>query len=253
MHMERSSLSTSATVAAILAGGLGTRLRTVVPDRPKSLAQVAGRVFIKYVLDQLCASPVSHVVLCTGYLGDVIERDLGNVYGSLPIVYSHEPVALGTGGALRLALPSFHTRQVLVLNGDSFCEVNIGELLRAHRERRASITMVVTSVADNTRYGGVVLEDDRKIVSFKEKGREHGQGWVNAGVYVIDHAVIRDIPAGRPVSLEKDVFPHYMGRSLHAFPTEGPFIDIGVPIDYERAQKLLSRIGATRFGERKIS
>lgn len=225
--------------AAILAGGLGTRLQTVVSDRPKPLAQVGDRPFVAYLLDQLCKVQISQAVLCTGYLGEMIESYLGKSYRNLHLAYSQEPVALGTAGALGLALPLLNTQQVIVLNGDSHCDADIGELISTHRQWKSSITMAVTFVADSSRYGTVILNNQAEITSFKEKGDQNGAGLINAGIYVIDHRVITGIPPGKKVSLEQDVFPQYVGHSLHGFLTEGCFIDIGIPMDYERAQIIL--------------
>jgi NDP-sugar pyrophosphorylase family protein len=239
--------------AAILTGGLGTRLQTVVSDRPKALAQVGDRPFVVYLLDQLCNFEICQAVLCTGYLGKMFESYLGKSYRNLNLAYSHEPVALGTAGALRLALPLLNTQQVLVLNGDSYCDVDLGKLISSHREWKASITIAVTLVVDSSRYGTVILNDQAEIISFKEKGEQNGAGFINAGIYVIDHSVITKIPIGKQLSLEQDVFPQYLGHSLHGFLTDGCFIDIGIPIDYERAQKLLPAISNNSFNGKQTT
>lgn len=225
--------------AAILTGGLGTRLRAVVSDRPKTLAQVGDRPFLNYLLDQLCTFSVSPAVLCTGYLGKMIESALGTSYRNLHLAYSQESVPLGTAGALRLALPFLNTPQVLVLNGDSYCDLDIRRLIYSHRERKAQITIAVAFVADASRYGSVDFNDHGEIISFKEKGEQNEAGWINAGIYVLDHSTIAKINPGKNLSLEQGVFPHYLGHSLRGFATDGCFIDIGIPADYERAQTLL--------------
>jgi D-glycero-alpha-D-manno-heptose 1-phosphate guanylyltransferase len=228
--------------AAILTGGLGTRLRTVVSDRPKALAQVGDRPFVCYLLDQLCKFPISQAVLCTGYMGKMIESCLGKSYRNLTLIYSQEPLALGTAGALRLALPFLKTAQVLVLNGDSFCDVDFGALMDSHKEWKASITIAVKSFSDTRRYGTVIRNDEGEIVFFKEKGEEKGAGLINAGIYVLDYGVIKIIPPDTQLSLERDVFPLYLGQSLHGFMTDGFFIDIGIPGDYARAKEILPNI-----------
>ncbi|MEI6207201.1 MAG: nucleotidyltransferase family protein [Desulfuromonadales bacterium] len=232
----------STVSAALLTGGLGTRLRSVVSDRPKPLALVDGRPFVTYLLDRLCNSPVSQAVLCTGYLGEMFKSCLGESYGNLSLAYSHECAAAGTAGALRLALPLFQSDHVLVMNGDSYCDVDVRKLIQSHRERKAEITIAVTFVADSRRYGTIMLNDHAEILSFREKSERSGAGLINTGVYVIDKKVIAKIPCGRKLSLERDVFPEYSGRSLYAFPMDGLFIDIGIPEDYERAHKLLPAV-----------
>ncbi len=231
--------------AAILMGGLGTRVRSVVPERPKPLAEVKDRPFVVHLLDQLGNFSIPRTVLCTGYLGEMVESCLGKSYRNLTLIYSHEPVALGTAGALRLALPLFNTQQVLVLNGDSYCEIDLTKLISSHMEEKALITIAVTSVVDTSRYGTVLLNDRGEIVSFREKGEKKGAGLINAGIYVLDRTTIENIPASKQLSLEKDIFPQYLGHSLRGFLTEGFFIDIGSPEDYVRAQKQMPVISAS--------
>ncbi len=230
--------------SAILTGGLGTRLRSVVADRPKPLAEVQDRPFVVHLLDQLAAFSLPQTVLCTGYLGEMVESCLGKSYRNLTLVYSHEPIPLGTAGALRLALPLVHTQQVLVLNGDSYCEIDLPKLISSHREEKALITIAVTSVADTSRYGTVLLNNRGEIVSFREKGRKEGAGLINAGIYVLDRTILENLPARKQLSLERDIFPQYLGSSLKGFRAGGFFIDIGSPGDYQRAQKQMPTIAA---------
>ena len=132
------------TTAVILAGGLGTRLRSVVPDRPKVLADVSGRPFIEYLLDQLVTESVQSVVLCTGYKGDQVQNRLGTNYRNMPLHYSREQYPLGTGGALRLALPMIESDPVLVLNGDSYCEARLAQFAAWHTARESSATILLS-------------------------------------------------------------------------------------------------------------
>src|SRR5262245_11200483 len=118
--------------ACLLVGGLGTRLRSVVPDRPKPLAVVAGRAFLSHVLDQLVAAGVRRAILCTGYRGEMIEASFGREYGPLKLEYSHEEAPLGTGGALLAALPMVKTETILAANGDSLCPADLRDLARFH-------------------------------------------------------------------------------------------------------------------------
>ncbi|MBM4085930.1 MAG: galactokinase, partial [Planctomycetes bacterium] len=165
--------------AALLAGGLGTRLRTVLPHRPKALAQVRGRPFLACLLDQLAAAGVRHAVLCTGHLGEQVQAEVGNAYGPLRLAYSQESAPLGTAGALRLALPLLSSASALVMNGDSFCDVDLNAFWRWHRERGAKASLVLAKVADTSRYGRVNVSADGAVLRFHEKGRESGPGWIN--------------------------------------------------------------------------
>lgn len=215
--------------AAILAGGLGTRLRPMVADRPKVLAQVGDRPFIFYLLDQLAAVRVRQVVLCTGYLAHQVRDTLGETYGPMNLLYSQEPSPLGTGGALCFALPLLESETVLVLNGDSFCEANLRAFCLVHRLRGAQASLLLAEVTDTGRFGWVALDEEGRITGFREKGIATGGGWVNGGIYLINRALLETIPPQQTVSLEQDLFPAWIGRGLYGFRSQGRFIDIGVP------------------------
>ena len=222
--------------AVILAGGLGTRLRSVVADRPKVLAEVHGRPFLAYLLDQLAAAGIRYVVLCTGYLGEQVEAVFGHSYRDMDIVYSQESLPLGTAGALRLACPFFKSDTVLVMNGDSFCDADLAAFWNWHGEQRVPATLLLTQVPDTTRYGRVQVGANGRIVSFVEKGHTSGRGWINAGIYLFTRHLLQTIPPGRSVSIEKESFPRWIDQGLSGYQSEGRFIDIGTPESYARAE-----------------
>ena len=226
--------------AAVLAGGLGTRLHAVVSDRPKVLAEVWGRPFLAYLLDQLVSAGVRDAVLCTGYLGEQVRDTFGDAFDDLRLAYSHEPSPLGTGGALRLAEPLFKNNYVLVLNGDSYCDVNLEDFYTWHRARNAESTLLLTKMIDTTRYGRVSVDDDGVVHGFEEKDGRGNPGWINAGVYLFDRRRILDIPANQVVSLERDVFPGWVGRTLYGYRAEGRFLDIGTPESYALVEHFFS-------------
>ncbi len=232
----------ASVTAAILAGGLGTRLRSVVADRPKVLAEVRGRPFLAYLLDQLAAAGVRYVVLCTGYLGEQVWAAFGDTYGSISLDYSQEPSPLGTAGALRLALPLFKSDSVLVMNGDSFCDANSRAFWAWHCAHSVMATLLVTEVSDTTRYGSVQLEPDGRVRSFLEKGEASGPGVINAGIYLLKQDFLRTIPTGRSVSLERDVFPTWVGRGIYGYRSEGRFLDIGTPEAYNVAERFFVQV-----------
>jgi histidinol-phosphate phosphatase family protein len=223
------------TTAVVLAGGFGTRLRTVVADRPKVLVPVAGRRFLAYLLDQLADAGLQQAILCTGYLGAQVREAFGERWRTVYLKYSQEQEPLGTAGALRQALDMFPTDEMLVLNGDSFCDVDLRALTHEHRRRRAAATMVVTEVSDVSRYGAVNVDSSGAISGFVEKGIG-GPGLVNAGVYVLDAAFVAAIPRGPQVSIERDWFPQRIGKDLCAFRVNGHFVDVGTPESYATAQ-----------------
>lgn len=226
-----------ALTAVILAGGLGTRLRTVVSDRPKVLAAVEGRPFLAYLFDQLVAFNVRHVVLCTGYLGEQIEATFGRRYQSLALNYSQESTPLGTGGALRAALSLCRSDPVLVMNGDSFCVADLRSFYAWYQEKQLTTgALLLTKVDHVERYGQVRLAAEGLIAEFNEKGRATGAGWINAGVYLLSQALLASIPHERAVSLENDMFPIWRAEGLYGFQGSGKFIDIGLPETYFSAR-----------------
>lgn len=234
----------AALEAMILVGGRGTRLQTKVADRPKPMADVGGRPFLEWLLVALRAQGVRRVVLCTGYLGHVVEAHFGD--GSpwgLNLSYSWEPVPLGTGGAVRLAVGWMQGDRVLVLNGDSLCPLDVGRLSAAHADTRASATMWLVEVDDCRRYGAVDIDPDHMVRGFAEKSPTSHSSLINAGVYLIERSVIEDIPTGRAVSLETEVFPALVGRGLYGVTGEGPFLDIGTPEAYAAAGEFLGQLG----------
>jgi NDP-sugar pyrophosphorylase family protein len=223
--------------AGILAGGLGTRLRPVMADRPKVLAEVRGRPFLEYLFDQLVDAGIQDVVLCTGYLGEQIEQRYEASYKRLRLTYSQETSPKGTGGALRLAMPCFKSALVLVMNGDSFCQVNFQQFYAWYCEQHAASALVITRVADVQRYGNVSVDPDGCVLSFEEKGSKSGSGWINAGIYLLSRRLIEEIPEHESVSLERNIFPCWIGRRLYAYRSEGRFLDIGTPESYCQAEE----------------
>ncbi len=230
--------------AAVIAGGLGTRLRAVVADRPTVLAEVRGRPFIAYLLDQLAAAGVRRAVLCTGHLGEQVAARLGRAHGALALEYSREETPLGTAGALRLALPRLGSDPVLAVNGDSFCDADLGAFWRWHRDQRAPASMLLAEVPDTRRFGRVTTAPGGAVAALVEKGEAPGRGWINAGVYLLSDRVLRAIPPDRAVSLEREVLPAWIGKGLRGFCAAGAFLDIGTPESYAEAERFFAGGGA---------
>jgi len=238
--MSPASPDLAAVSALVLAGGLGTRLRPVVSDKPKVLAPVAGRPFLTRLLDQLAQAGVRDAILCTGYMAGQIESALGASHGPLRLRYSPEAQPLGTGGALRLALPLTRSDPILALNGDSYCDLDLPAFWRWHNEKRSPASLCLCRVDDVSRYGHVHATAGGRVTRFTEKGSSAGPGWINAGVYLLSRQRVEAIPPGRPVSLERDVLPQWVDQGLFAYPSQGRFIDIGAPDSYAQAQSFFS-------------
>lgn len=232
-----------AVTAVILAGGLGSRLRAVVADRPKVLAEVRGRPFLGHLLDQLAAAGFREVVLCTGYLGDQVRALFGDAYRGIRVVYSQEPMAMGTAGALRMALPLLNSDPVLVMNGDSFYDMDLRAFLTWHCSREADATLALVRVNDSGRFGQVRIDADGAIVAFEEKSGDSHAGWINAGVYLLARPLIKSIPENRAVSLEKEMFPTWIGRGFYGYSSQGRFLDIGTPEAYLTAAQFFATEG----------
>jgi D-glycero-alpha-D-manno-heptose 1-phosphate guanylyltransferase len=237
--------TTTFPTAVILAGGLGTRLRSAFSTGPKSLAPVNGRPFLDYLLRWLNAEGVQEAVLCVGYKRSQIEDFVqeGRNWG-LRVSYSIEEELLGTGGAIKKAEPLISGDRAFVLNGDTFLEVNLSEMLDFHRRKQSRATLAVTLAKDKGRYGGLELDWEGRIIRFSEKagsskaeGEGNGETSINGGVYLIESQTLSQIPPNVAVSLEKEVLPNLVASgAVYGFRTRGYFLDIGVPDDFERAQ-----------------
>lgn len=219
--------------ALILAGGLGTRMRAIAGDVPKPMLPVGGRPFLEFLVKALRRQGVADIVLSLGYRGEAVSDYFGDGsrYG-VAIRYVREPTPLGTGGALRLALGDSDREPWLVLNGDSLVLVDLARMLAFHQNKKGRLTVAVVPVSNTARFGCIRVGEHDAVLAFSEK-RGTGAGLINAGVYLLGRAVLQAIPEG-VVSLERDVFPRFAGAGAYGFAADGPFIDIGVPEDYER-------------------
>ena len=225
--------------AVLLAGGFGTRLRSALPDLPKPLAPVCGRPFITFLLDQLVSGGWTRAILCLHYKAEQIMNALGTQYRSLHLEYSVEPQPLGTGGAVRLALPLIRARRFLLLNADSFCGAPLAEFAAFHNSRKLPASLVSVHVPDSSRYGRLNIGPNNRVLSFVEKAEASGSGSVNAGIYLIETNLAQEIPPDRPVSLEQEIFPLWIPCGLSAWRTDSVFIDIGTPESYARVESYL--------------
>lgn len=227
--------------ALVLCGGPGTRLHPVLPDRPKALAEIAGRPFLDRLLEHIAGWGIRRVVLGTGYMAGQIVEAIGPRRFGLDIAYSEENTPLGTGGAIRHALPHLTGASALVLNGDSFCGVDQAALLAAHARAKRRLTLTLVTVDDVGRYGAATIDRHGRIDGFSEKGESRGEGLINAGIYVMDLSLVREIPADIQLSLEEDLFPRWIAEGVNGYVADGPFIDIGTPESLVAAQTFFSR------------
>ena len=229
------------TTAIILAGGLGTRLKKVVPDLPKPMALIRERPFLEYQMDFWISQGVTKFILSVGYLNHIIIDHFGDSYHTASINYFVEDDPLGTGGALLFAAQGL-TETFLVLNGDTFFEVDLNNLIAFHKKQQSELTLSLFKSNQLGRYMGVDLEDNGEILSLQSGGNELTL-LANGGVYLVNPSALKrlnDKPYTKS-SLENDLLPKFisLGVGLYGFESSGKFIDIGVPEDYYRAQKIL--------------
>ncbi len=220
--------------AIVLAGGLGTRLRDIIAV-PKPLASINGIAFLDILIDFIQQSGVvKKIVLALGYKAETIVAHYRDKPGEIPIEFSIEETALGTGGAVVKALEMTDSREVFVMNGDSLCRCS---LLGMIAEYRPPVTMAYTQVEDASRYGKLVVEEGN-ILNFQEKQAALEPGLVNAGVYLFDRKVFeRELP--KVFSLEDSLFPELLREGVKGFYSDGLFIDIGTKDSYLQAQDIL--------------
>jgi D-glycero-alpha-D-manno-heptose 1-phosphate guanylyltransferase len=233
----------SVKTAIILAGGFGTRLKDVISDLPKPMAPVNGKPFLEYLLLHLHKYGIKHIILSTGHLAKKIAEHFGNEFRGMKISYSHEEHPLGTGGAIRLALSSCEDDEVLVMNGDSFFEIDMQRFIDLHHQSKADVSLALREVENASRYGRISIDKENRITDFKEKSDQPLRGLINAGVYLIrKKSFLDNAPPAASFSIEKDFFEKKCRQlMIKGFKFKSYFIDIGIPEDYSKAQNEFKR------------
>lgn len=221
--------------AVILAGGFGTRLQSVVADVPKPMAPVKGKPFLQYILDYCIKQGIESVVLSTGYKHEVIFSFFGSQYKTIQIQYAHEKEPLGTGGGIQFALQKCLDENVVVLNGDTFFDVDLQELENQHIKAQSEFSIAAKKMYHFNRYG-IIQTLENRITAFEEK-RAVEEGIINAGVYIINRTKFLALQLPQKFSMEKNYMEKFFfSKPFYAFEFDGYFIDIGIPEDYEKVQ-----------------
>ncbi|MCB0697226.1 MAG: nucleotidyltransferase family protein [Chitinophagaceae bacterium] len=221
----------------ILAGGMGTRLQRVVADRPKCMAPVNGSPFLHYMFDYLEQQECTRVILSLGYKHELVIEWLQTQNRPFTIDYVIEQKPLGTGGGIMLALHKATHEYVIVLNGDTMFRVNLTQLVKFHKSKHAVNTLALKRMTNFDRYGVVRLDENSRIVAFEEK-KEYAEGLINGGVYVLNRNGLLKKEKPETFSLERDYFEATVAEgNMYGFECNEYFIDIGIPSDYEQAQK----------------
>jgi D-glycero-alpha-D-manno-heptose 1-phosphate guanylyltransferase len=235
------------TTAIVLAGGLGTRLRSVVPDLPKPMAPVAGRPFLEHLLAWWIGQGVDHVVLSVGYRREAIVEHFGDTWMGARIDYAVEEQPLGTGGALLLAAGVPRPQpgeRVLLLNGDTWFDVDLKRLSSFAQASDADVCFSLFPATEPGRFMGMRVESDGRIRALRHDDQRVGRP-ANGGVYLVHPRVLVEAREhDGPISLEDALFPAWLdaGRRLYGMPCNGAFIDIGVPADFRRAAAVLAAV-----------
>lgn len=220
--------------AIILAGGKGTRLQSMSGNQPKPMMPVYGKPFLSYLLEKLRKTGIQRIILSVGYNHDKISGYFGDTFKGIPIKYCIEEAPLGTGGALLKAVCLSNEQNILVLNGDSYYEVDVAAIFKYHIEYCADVTIALKQLDNCSRFGTVSIHDHR-IVSFKEKGYS-GSGYINSGVYVVNRRIVEVMPRSQFFSFETEVLENIVTtHTLLPYISDGYFIDIGTPDDYQKA------------------
>lgn len=207
----------------------------MVNDRPKSMAEINGKPFLEILLNNLKRFSFKRFILCTGYMADSIQayfRD-GSRW-DMEIICSREERPLGTAGAVKNAEDKIRSNPFLVLNGDSFIQADLTELVAFHQRHRADISLLLTQISNGRRFGSVTLAQDFRIINYSEKDPGSPEGWINAGVYVISRQTMELIPPGRIFSMEHDLFETRRNElMIYGLPCQGRLIDLGLPESYQ--------------------
>ncbi|NVN98372.1 MAG: NTP transferase domain-containing protein [Geobacteraceae bacterium] len=221
--------------AIILAGGLGTRLRSVVSDVPKPMADIGGKPFLFYLFAYLKSLAVDRFIVSSGFKYEIIEKYFGSAFANLPLLYSIEEQPLGTGGAIKKALSDCTADHVIVVNGDTFFPVDLTAMMQKHINTGAAVTIALKNMTNFDRYGTVTL-DDTRIVAFREK-QLCSSGYINGGTYIIRRDIFHGVELPSRFSFEADFLVKFaQSFMMTGFVSDSYFIDIGIPDDYEKAR-----------------
>jgi mannose-1-phosphate guanylyltransferase / phosphomannomutase len=243
--------------AVIIAGGLGTRLRPLTYNTPKPIVPVANRPFVVHQIEHLIKHGVDEVILNLHYLSQEIKNVLGDGrQWGIKIHYSIEEQPLGTAGAVKNAEKYFGDEPLIIFNGDVLTDINISKVVNFHREKQALVTLTLTEVEDPTPFGLVLTDKDGRVTNFIEK-----PSWsmvtaktINAGIYVVNPKIFRDVPAGKPYSFERQLYPDLLeaGEPIYGYLSNAYWIDIGNPEKYKEAHQAIMRgeVAVKIFGTR---
>ncbi len=227
--------------AIVLAGGLGTRLRKVVKDVPKPMADINGKPFLEYLLAFLAKQGIEKVILSVGYKYEIIKNYFGNSFLDMELLYSIENEPLGTGGGIRKSLFLVDSKVFFVVNGDTFFDVDLKKLFLFHKKKNSVLSVALKPMKSFDRYGSVKLDENKRIIDFEEK-KYYVSGLINGGIYLLNKNFFMSFNLREKFSFEKDFLEkYYTMYDFYGLSFDDYFIDIGIPEDYERAKENFKR------------
>ena len=228
--------------AIILAGGFGTRLKSVVNEVPKSMAMINEKPFLEYQLNYLHQLGIKRIVFSLGYKNEIIQSYFKNQFKSISITYAIENEPLGTGGGIINAFKNITGKEAFVLNGDTMFEVNLSEFYLFHKNTDSQISLSLRFLDDVSRFGTVETDTENRITGFYEKNFVKSSGYINGGIYLINKKFYQNLNLGEKFSIERDCFEKiYKTEKLFGFKCDEYFLDIGIPDDFNKAQHEFKR------------
>jgi len=230
----------------ILCGGMGTRLKSILGDSPKSMAKMDKRPFLDILIEHISTFGFERFILCIGYKAKVIREHYRSKKGKLEILISSEAKPLGTGGAIKNARTLIQSDPFLVVNGDSFFDMNLCRFIHFHMRKKALLSIALVDAKDPKDYGSIKINSANRVIRFNEKEKAGRSSIINAGIYLFNSEVLSLMPNNENFSLEYDFFPKIVSREFYGYLAKGLFIDIGTPERYKRAERLLKDFNALR-------
>lgn len=224
--------------AVILAGGIGSRLKTVVNDRPKPMALINNKPFLYYLLSNLKKENFEHIILAVGFKHKIISDFFGNTFQGMDISYAIEEKPLGTGGGILNALKHARKKNTFILNGDTYFPVAFDEIEKLANENKSDLIIALRKLTDVSRYGTISVNSENRVVDFIEKSYQHIPGLINGGIYLIKNSSLIELRLPKKFSFEEDfLMAKFNEKLFFGIPFNNYFLDIGIPESYKQAQK----------------
>ncbi|MFH0791002.1 MAG: sugar phosphate nucleotidyltransferase [Candidatus Omnitrophota bacterium] len=220
----------------ILCGGKGSRLRPVLRGVPKPMADIHGRPFLDILITYAAGYGIKRFILGIGYKRKLIKAYYNNYHkNDIEIGFSEETLPLGTGGAVGNSSHFLQSNPFMVMNGDSFCPLNIPEFISFHKKKKALVSIALVRTTDTAEYGFINLDSFSRVTAFNEKTGVKKRGFINAGVYLFDKEIFLHLPKRETFSLEYDFFPRLVNERFYGYVTRAKLVDIGTPDRYKKA------------------